>query len=97
MLQKTAKEAFGPGAQKFIDKAIYAKMPDHVKKILNRTYLEDKPNTDIVLHLERDMRQNGLGAHDETTLISLKAGNAGGDKRPTTTRPLFPLWQKWPL
>ena len=35
-LQKTAKEAFGSEAQKFIDKAIYAKMPDHVKKILNR-------------------------------------------------------------
>ena len=42
-LQKTAKEAFGSEAQKFIDKAIYAKMPDHVKKILNRAYLEDKP------------------------------------------------------
>ena len=43
VLQKTAKEAFGSGAQQFIDKAIYAKMPDHVKKILNRAYLEDKP------------------------------------------------------
>ena len=36
VLQKTAKEAFGSEAQKFIDNAIYAKMPDHVKKILNR-------------------------------------------------------------
>ena len=36
VLQKTAKEAFCSEAQKFIDKAIYAKMPDHVKKILNR-------------------------------------------------------------
>ena len=47
-LQKTAKEAFGSEAQRFIDKAIYAKMPDHVKKILNRAYLEDKPYNDIV-------------------------------------------------
>ena len=31
-LQKTAKEAFGSEAQMFIDKAIYAKMPDHVKR-----------------------------------------------------------------
>ena len=61
-LQKTAKEAFGSEAQKFIDKAIYAKMPHHVKKILNRAYLEDKPYNDIVLHLEREMRLNGLGA-----------------------------------
>ena len=29
-LQKTAKEAFSPEEQKFIDKVIYAKMPDHV-------------------------------------------------------------------
>ena len=46
-------------------------MPDHVKKILNRAYLEDKPYNDIVLHLEREMRLNGLGAPDETTLVSL--------------------------
>ena len=52
ILQKTSKEAFGSEAQRFIDKAIYAKMQDHVKKILNRAYLEDKPYNDIVLHLE---------------------------------------------
>ena len=75
-LQKTAKEAFGSEAQKFIDKAIYAKMPDHVKKILNRTYLEDKPYNDIVLHLEREMRLNGLGAPDETTLVPLNTVDA---------------------
>ena len=44
-------------------------MPDHVKKILNRAYLEDKPYIDIVLHLEREMRLSGLGAPDETTLV----------------------------
>ena len=32
VLQKTAKEAFGAEAQQFIDKALYGKMPDHVKK-----------------------------------------------------------------
>ena len=71
VLQKTAKEAFGSEAQQFIDKAIYAKMPDHVKKILNRAYLEDKPYNDIVLHLEKEMRLNGLGAPDEVTLVPL--------------------------
>ena len=75
-LQKTAKEAFGSETQKFIDKAIYAKMPDHVKKILNRAYLEDKPYNDIVLHLEREMRLNGLGAPDETTLVPLNTVDA---------------------
>ena len=71
VFQKTAKEAFGSEAQQFIDKAIYAKMPDHVKKLLNRAYLEDKPYNDIVLHLEREMRLNGLGAPDEVTLVPL--------------------------
>ena len=68
-LQKTAKEAFGSEAQKFIDKAIYAKIPE--KEILNRAYLEDKLDNDIVLHLEREMRLNGLGTPDETTLVPL--------------------------
>ena len=71
VLQKTANEAFGSEAQQFIDKTIYAKMPDHVKKILIRAYLEDKPYNDIVLHLEREMRLNGLGAPDEVTLVPL--------------------------
>ena len=71
VLQKTAKEAFGAEAQQFIDKAIYAKMPDHVKKLLNRAYLEDNPYNDIVLHLEKEMRLNGLGAPDEVTLVPL--------------------------
>ena len=76
ILQKTAKEAFGSEAQKFIDRAIYAKMPDHVKKILNRAYLEGKPYNDIVLHLEREMRLNGLGAPDETILVPLNTKDA---------------------
>ena len=70
-LQKTATEALGSEAQQFIDKAIYAKMPDHVKMILNRAYLEDKPYNDIVLHLEREMRLKGLGAPDEINLVLL--------------------------
>ena len=33
LLEKTTKEAFGAEALQFIDKTIYAKMPDHIKKI----------------------------------------------------------------
>ena len=54
VLQKTAKEAFGTEAQTFLDKAIYAKMPHHVKKIFNRAFLEDKLCNDIVLHRYRN-------------------------------------------
>ena len=48
-------------------------MPDHVEKIHNRAYLEHKPYNDI-LHLERDIRPNGLGVLDETTLVPLNSG-----------------------
>ena len=75
-MQKTAKEAFGSEAQKIIDKAKYAKMRDHVEKILNRAYLEDKPYNDIVVHLEREMRLNGLGAPDEKTIVPLNTVDA---------------------
>ena len=73
VLQKTSKEAFGPEAQKIIDKAIYAKIPDNVKKILYRAYLEDKPYNDIVLHLEGEMCLKCLGAPDGTTLRPLNS------------------------
>ena len=51
-------------------------MPDHIKKTLNRAYLEDKPYNDIVLHLEREIRLNGQGAPDETTLVPLNTVDA---------------------
>ena len=87
VLQKTAKEACGSEAQQFIDKLIYAKMPDHVKKILNRAYLEDKPYNDIVLHLEREMRLNGPGALDEVPLVPLnKIDSAQTKNRDNTSR-----------
>ena len=99
-MQKTAKDAFGSEAQNFIDKAISAKMPDHVKKILNRAYWKDKPYNDIVLQLQREMRLNRLGAPDETTLVPLNSVDAvvtDEKKRTTAKRVLFPLWQIWPL
>ena len=86
ILQKTAKEAFGTEAQQFIDKAIYAKMPDHIRKMLNRAYLEDKPYNDIVLHLEREMRLNGLGTPDEVTLVPLNKIESAPTK--TDTKPV---------
>ena len=82
-------EAFRAETQQFIDKAIYAKMPDHVKKILNRAYLEDKPYNDIVLHLEREIELNGLGAPDEVTRVPLnkiEATQSQAETKPTENR-----------
>ena len=81
LIQTTAAEAFGSEAQLFIDKAIYAKMPDHVKKVLNRAYFEDKPYNDIELHLEREMRHIGLGAPVEVTLVLLNKIEPAQTKR----------------
>ena len=95
VLQKIAKEVFGAEAQQFIDKAIYAKMADHVNKKLKRAYLEDKPYYDIVLHLEREMRLNGLGAQDEITLVPLnKIEPAQSKNRNQTSRKQHPEHQK---
>ena len=84
--QKAAKEAFDSEAQQLINKAIYVKMPDHAKKIINRAYLEDKTYNDIVLHLEQKMRLNGLGTPDEITLVPLN--NIEASQPPMETKPV---------
>ena len=71
ILQKTAEEAFGTESLQFIEMTIYAKMPNHVKKRINRAYLEDKSYNDMVLHLDREMRLDSLGTPDEVTLVPL--------------------------
>ena len=67
----TSEVLFAPQPQTFqstnlfpMPKALTASLPDHVENIHNRAYQEDKPYNDIVLHLEREMRLNGLGAPD---------------------------------
>ena len=61
MLQKTAKEAFGPDAQKVIDKAINAKMPDHVK---NETTLVPLNTVDaVVTDNKKEQQQRGPCFH----------------------------------
>ena len=41
-LQKTTKDASEAETQQFVDKAKHDKLPAHVKKILNRAYLQNK-------------------------------------------------------
>ena len=84
VLQKTAKEAFNPEAQKFIDKAIYEICRTMSKRSLN-PYLEDKPNIVFVLHLEREMHLNGVGAPDETALVPLNSVDVAPPERKNKT------------
>ena len=46
-------------------------MSDDAKKIFSSAYLKDKVYNDIVLHMEREMRLNGLGAIEEVSLVQV--------------------------
>ena len=67
-LQKLAKDAFGVAAQAIIDQFIYAKMPPHLKKLINQAHLENGTYEQIVTHLERELELNNLEYPDETQM-----------------------------
>ena len=64
-LHKVAKDAFGVAAQAIIEQFIYAKMPPHLKKSMSQAHLENGTYEQIVSHLERELKLNGLAAPDE--------------------------------
>ena len=64
-LQKLAKDAFGVAAQAIIEQFIYAKMPPHLKKLINQAHLENGTFEEVVSRLERELELNGLEAPDE--------------------------------
>ena len=63
-LQESAEKAFGENAHHMIENLLYAKMPPHLKKSINRAYLENGTYDQIVKHLEREMELNGLEADE---------------------------------
>ena len=67
-LQKLAKNAFGVAAQAIIDQFIYAKMPPHLEKLLNRAHLEKGTYEQIVIHLEKELELNSLEYPDESQM-----------------------------
>ena len=54
-LQKLAKDAFGIAAHAIIEQFIYAKMPPHLKKLINQAHLQNGTYEQIVTHLEREL------------------------------------------
>ena len=64
-LQKLAKDAFGVAAQDIIEQFIYAKMPAHLKKLINQAHLENGTYEQIVSHVEKMLELNGLEAPTE--------------------------------
>ena len=63
-LQKSAEKAFGDIASQMVENLKYAKMPPHLKKSNNQTFLENGTYEQIVRHLEREMELNGLESED---------------------------------
>ena len=87
-LQKLAKDAFGIAAHAIIKQFIYAKMPRHLKKLINQAHLENGTYEQIVTHLERELGLNGLEAPDELPInnVSQQPTNTNADRpKPTFT------------
>ena len=63
--QKLAQEAY-EDAPNLIGTSFYAKMPTHLKRVLNQSRLETESYDKMVQHLEREMELNGLLAPNET-------------------------------
>ena len=85
-LQKQAKDAFGIAAHAIIEQLIYAKMPPHLKKLINQAHLENGTYEQIVTHLERELELNGLEASDELPInnVSQQPTNTNADRpKPT--------------
>ena len=89
-LQKLAKDAFGITAHAIIEQFIYAKMPPHLKKLINQAHLENGTYEQIVTHLERELELNGLEAPDELPInnVSQQPTNTNADpnQRATTVK-----------
>ena len=69
--QKLAQGAYGDDAPKFIETSFYAKMPAHLKRVLNQARLETESYDLMVQHLEREMELNGLLAPSETNITGV--------------------------
>ena len=85
-LQKLAKDAFGTAAHAIIEQFIYAKMPPHLKKSINKAHLENDTYEQIVTHLEMELELNGLEAPDELQIntVSHNTVNANADRTKPT-------------
>ena len=81
-LQKLAKDAFGIAAHPFKEQFIYAKMPPHLKKSKNQAHLGNGTYEQIVTHLERELKLNGLEAPDELQINTVRhnIANANADR-----------------
>ena len=62
--QQNPEQAFDEAAPQMIDSLIYAKMPPHLKKSINQTYLKKYIDGQIVRHSEKKLELNELNAYE---------------------------------
>ena len=86
--QKLAREAYGNDAPKYIELSFYAKMPAHLKRVLNQARLETKPYEEMVEHLEREMELNGLCPPETASITGINSVEMQ-EERPQPRRKLI--------
>ena len=74
-LHERAGKAFGDNAHQMIENLLYAKMPPHLKKFINQDYLENGTYDQIVKHLEREIKLNGLEADEHSVKTQMTVTN----------------------
>ena len=66
-----------------IDSLLYAKLPPHSKRSLNKAYLENGKNDQIVAHLERELELSGLENDGELTIPTMTAAPPNDNQQNT--------------
>ena len=81
-LRKLANYEFGLAAQAIIEQFLYAKKPPHLKKSINQAHLDNGSYEQIVSHLERELKLNGLEAPDEMQIntVTQQASKQNSEK-----------------
>ena len=91
--QKLAQESYAEDAPRFIETSYYAKMPTHLKRVLNQARLETAPYETMVQHIEREMELNGLANPEPTTFTGIhnvEPANTSG-QTPKNSKHMFRL------
>ena len=89
-LQKWAEDAFRVAAQAIIEQFIYAKMPPHLKKLINQALLVNGTFEKNTSHLETEFEPKGLDAPDELQIntVAQSAAKQNPEKTQTNLSPL---------
>ena len=91
--QKLAQEAYADVAPRFIETSFYAKMPTHLKRVLNQARLETASYETMVQHLEREMELNGLANPESATFTGIHnvepTNNLNQERPPKTASTCF--------